>query len=85
LKPDMIVVIEFLGMQRTMTGADSIKVPITARSRVDDVLEYVRSNYPQLHLDEGMVLVTVNQDIAPRDRVLKPDDIISFLPFISGG
>jgi molybdopterin converting factor small subunit len=85
LKPDMIVVIEFLGMQRTMTGADSIEMPITARSRVDDVLEYVRSNYPQLHLDEGMVLVTVNQDIAPRDRVLKPDDIISFLPFISGG
>jgi molybdopterin converting factor small subunit len=81
----MIVSIEFLGMQRTMTGADSIEVPITKKSRVDDVLEYVRSNYPQLQLDEGMVLVTVNQEIAPRDRVLKPDDIISFLPFISGG
>ncbi len=81
----MIVLIEFLGMQRTATGADSIEVPITARSRVDDVLEYVRSNYPQLKLDEGMALVTVNQKIAPRDQILHADDTISFLPFISGG
>ena len=81
----MIALIEFLGMQRTVTGADSIEVPITTRSRVDDALEYIRDKYPQLKLDEGMVLVTVNQEIAPRDRVLKPDDTISFLPFISGG
>jgi molybdopterin converting factor small subunit len=81
----MIVTIEFLGMQRTMTGADSIEMPITGKSRVEDVLEYVRKNHPQLQLDEGMVLVTVNQKIAPRDQVLQADDIISFLPFISGG
>jgi len=85
LKPKMIVIIEFLGMQRTMTGADSIEVPITAKTRVDDVLEYVRKNYPKLQLDEGMVLVTVNQEIAPRDQILRADDTISFLPFISGG
>ena len=81
----MIVTIELLGMQRTIAGASSIKMPITGKSKVDDALEYVRGNYPQLKLDEGMVLVTVNQEIAPRDQVLKADDIISFLPFISGG
>lgn len=85
MNQNMIVVIEFLGMQRTATGTDRIEVPITGKSRVDDVLEYVRGKYPQLELEEGMVLVTVNQEIAPRDQVLKPDDIISFLPFISGG
>jgi len=72
-------------MQRTLTGADSIEMPITKKTRVDDALEYVRKNHPQLELDEGMVLVTVNQEIAPRDHVLKADDAISFLPFISGG
>jgi molybdopterin converting factor small subunit len=81
----MIVTIEFLGMQRTLTGADSIEMPINKKSSVDDALEYVRDKYPQLELDEGMVLVTVNQKIAPRDQVLKADDAISFLPFISGG
>ena len=81
----MIVIIELLGMQRTVTGADSIEMPITKKTSVNDALEYVRKNHPQLQLDEGMVLVTVNQEIAPRDQVLKADDIISFLPFISGG
>jgi molybdopterin converting factor small subunit len=81
----MIALIEFLGMQRTMTGADSAEMPITRKSRVEDALEYIRNKYPQLKLDEGMVLVTVNQGIAARDQVLKADDIISFLPFISGG
>ena len=81
----MIVTIEFLGMQRTITGADSIKMPIIKKTSVDDALEYVRKNHPQLQLNKGMVLVTVNQKIAPRDRVLKANDVISFLPFISGG
>lgn len=72
-------------MQRAVTGTDSIEMPITTKSRVDDALEHVRKKYPQLELDEGMVLVTVNQEIAPRDRILKADDTISFLPFISGG
>ncbi len=81
----MIVTIEFLGMQRTLTGADSIEMPITKKTSVDDALEYARDKYPQLELDEGMILVTVNQKIAPRDQALKADDAISFLPFISGG
>jgi hypothetical protein len=63
----MIALIEFLGMQRTMTGADSAEMPITRKSRVEDALEYIRNKYPQLKLDEGMVLVTVNQGIAARD------------------
>ena len=81
----MTVVIEFLGMQRTATGADSIEMPITRKTSVNDALDYVRNKYPQLRLDEEVELVTVNQEIALRDRVLKDGDIISFLPFISGG
>lgn len=81
----MIVSIEFLGMQRAVTGTERIEMPITTKSRVNDALEYARNNYPKLQLDEGMVLVTVNQEIASRDRLLKDNDTIYFLPFISGG
>jgi len=85
MNENMILIIEFLGMQRTLAGADSIEMPVTARSRVDNVLEYVRNKYPQLKLDKDTALVVVNQQLASRDQVLKADDIISFLPFISGG
>jgi len=81
----MIVKIEFLGTQRTLAGADSIETPVTARSRVEDVLEYIIDKYPQLKLDKDTALVVVNQHIASRDQVLKDNDTISFVPFISGG
>jgi molybdopterin converting factor small subunit len=81
----MMTSIEFLGMQRNITKTNSIDMPITEKTRVNDALEYVRQKYPDLHLDEGMVLITVNHEIAALDKILKANDTVSFLPFISGG
>ena len=81
----MVVSIEFLGTQRVITKTDSIYMPITEKSRVNDALEYVRHQYPSLHLEEGTILITVNQEMASLDRVLRANDTVSFLPFISGG
>jgi molybdopterin converting factor small subunit len=68
-----------------ITKIDSISMPINEKTRVSDVLEYVRDQYPALHLDDGIILITVNQEIASLDRMLRANDIVSFLPFISGG
>ena len=81
----MVVSIEFFGTQRIVTKIDGIDMPITEKTMVTDALEYVRQRYPDLHLDEGMVLITVNQEITSLDRVLRANDTVSFLPFISGG
>jgi molybdopterin converting factor small subunit len=45
----------------------------------------VKSRYPDLNLNEDNVITTVNQEKAFSERLLKAGDIISFLPFISGG
>jgi molybdopterin converting factor small subunit len=81
----MEVSIEFLGMQRVVTKTHSITMPIKEKTKVNDALEYVRQQYPELPLDKERVLITVNQKIASLDRVLRANDTISFLPFISGG
>lgn len=81
----MQVSIEFLGNQRVITKTDSIDVPISAKTTVNDVLEYVRRHYPDLPLDKEMILITVNRRMASLDRILSAHDTISFLPFISGG
>jgi len=81
----MIALIDFMGMQRVITKTNSIDMPISQETRVNDALEYVRRRYPELHLDEGMSLITVNHEIASLDRVLKANDTVSFLPFIGGG
>jgi len=81
----MVVSISFCGPQRVVTKTHSIDMPITDRTRVTDALEYVRQQYPDLPLDDGMVLITVNKTSASLDRVLRANDTISFLPPISGG
>ena len=81
----MMVSIKFLGMQRTVTNTDNINMPITDKTNVNDALEYVRQQYPDLPLEEGMVIVTVNLEIATLDRILRDKDTISFLPLIAGG
>ena len=81
----MVVSVEFFGMQRVVTKTDGIDMPVTDNMMVHDVLEHVRSRYPALRLDEKMILITVNQRMAPLDMVLRANDTVSFLPFISGG
>jgi len=81
----MVVSIEFFGMQRVVTKTDGIYMTITEKTRVNDALEYVRHQYPDIHLDEGMILIIVNQEIASLDRILRANDTVSFLPYISGG
>jgi len=81
----MQVSIEFLGNQRIITRTDSINLSMTEKMTVNDALEYVRQQYPELPLDEGMILITVNKVIVPLDRILSTNDTISFLPPIGGG
>jgi molybdopterin converting factor small subunit len=81
----MVVSIKFLGMQRIVTNTDSIDMPITEKTRVNDVLEYVRQKYPALHLEEDTVVVAINLEIASLDRILRDNDTVSFLPNIAGG
>lgn len=81
----MIASIEFLGMQRIVTRTSGMDIPITEKTRVKDALEYIRNRYPALHLDSEMLIITVNQEIASPDRILKANDTVLFLPLIGGG
>lgn len=81
----MVVSIKLLGMHRIITNTDSIDMPITGVTMVNDALEYVRQQYPALDLDVGMLLVAVNHEIASLDRILRDNDTVSFLPIIGGG
>ena len=79
------VSVKFLGIQRLTTGKDSITVELSGTMCVLDVLELVKSRYPELDLNEDNVVTAVNQEKAHPEKLLKAGDTISFLPFISGG
>jgi hypothetical protein len=70
----MVVSVNFYGFQRQMARAQKIKVPLSKKTRVTDVLRYIKERYPQLPLSEDVVTVT-----------LKANDKIAFIPHIGGG
>jgi len=81
----MVVSIQFLGSQRSITNTPAIDMPITEKTKVADVLEFVKNRFPLLHLQESETLITINQEMALPEQIIKDKDIVSFLPFIHGG
>ncbi len=81
----MVVSVNFYGFQRQMARAEKIKVPLSKKTRVTDVLRYIKERYPELPLSEDVVTVTVNNHVSTMDQILKANDKIAFIPHIGGG
>lgn len=81
----MVVLIELFGILRDIAKKEKVNMPITEKTVVRDVLEYVRKLYPDLLLDENLILTTVNHELVPLDRLLKSNDTVCILPHIGGG
>ena len=82
---DMVVSVNFYGLQRKLTHRDNIQIPLSDETRVGDVLRLVKESYPELPLSENTVLVTVNNNVSTLDSSLQDNDMISFIPHIGGG
>ena len=81
----MVISVNFYGLQRKLTRTDQIQIPLFDKTRVSDLLGYVKRCYPDLPLDEDAFLVTVNNEVSSMDQILKGDDHISFIPHLGGG
>jgi molybdopterin converting factor small subunit len=81
----MTVSIKLSGMQQVMTGAAVVEMPVTGYTTVRDALEFIKNNFPQLHLESGAMFVIVNHEVATLDKALGASDTIEFIPAIGGG
>ncbi len=81
----MVISVNFSGLQRKLTRKDQIKIPLSKETRVSDLLGYMRACYPELPLNENVLMITVNNQVSKLDRILESDDNISFIPHIGGG
>jgi molybdopterin converting factor small subunit len=79
------VTIEFFSSQRLATGSDRVTVAIGPGATLVDVLEHANRLFPELRLQASAVLLTVNREVSPPDRKLRPGDVVAFVPHIGGG
>jgi molybdopterin converting factor small subunit len=81
----MVVSIELMGLHRDIAQIDKITMPITGKTPLRSALEYIKKLYPNLVLDENMILLTVNHELASLDTLLVSNDTVCILPHIGGG
>ena len=81
----MYVSVTFLGLQRAQAQTDRIQIPLSRETRVADLLSYIKECYPNLPFPDDGILVAVNNKLSSKERVLKNEDDVTFLPFLGGG
>jgi molybdopterin converting factor small subunit len=64
---------------------DGTQMPINDETTVNDVIDYIRKEYPDINFDKGSSLITVNHEIVPLTKVLQANDTVSLFPPIGGG
>jgi molybdopterin synthase catalytic subunit len=76
----MEVTVRLFAMLRQRAGADEVTLELADGARVSDALAALGD------LAEGLPLVmAVNRDYAPADRILAPGDELALIPPVSGG
>jgi len=78
------VSILLFGITRDLTGQSTLSIPIQDETRVGDLLDQVRQQYPAL-AGVRSLLVAVNGEYAEVDQTLTSKDEIALIPPVSGG
>ncbi|MHA0855427.1 MoaD/ThiS family protein [Paenibacillus sp. CMAA1364] len=63
-------------------GSESISLDLESMTVADMLVEFQR-RYPNLTIGQSMI--AVNEQFVGQDYPLHPDDIIAFIPPVSGG
>lgn len=82
-----MVTIRLFATLRNITGKDQIELEIKGESKFKDFVSDLRSRFPQVvdMIDKKRVLVSVNQDLADENTIIKDGDEIAIMPPFSGG
>jgi hypothetical protein len=79
------VTIELLGTQRAVAGIDCIDMPIGEGTTAKEVFYFLKTNFPEMDLDEQKLLLAISHEVVSPERVLKANETVFLVPHIGGG
>ena len=75
----------FFGMLKDLAGAQADSLSLPEGATLSDVLDYYAARFPRLKSLAASIALSVNQEYAPLDTQLHPNDEVALLPPVSGG
>jgi molybdopterin converting factor small subunit len=79
----VLIKIQYFSLLRDLNGPESIEMP--EGSTVADLLKSLFGRIPALAAWDKRLLIAAGTEWAPRDYILRPDDLISLMPPVQGG
>lgn len=77
----MIEILFFAGLQEKL-GKDKLLLEEAVGMTISDLRKKLHSTY---ELDTTHAIVAVNEEYVPDDTVLQDQDVVAFIPPVSGG
>lgn len=81
----MEVRLRLFALYRERAGVEEARLEVPEGATVSDLIELVRSSYPQLRDLPSRVLVAVNMDYADASAPLHAGDEVALIPPVAGG
>lgn len=75
----------FFGKLKELTGSGELSVQVSPGSTIAQLFERFANQTPALAPFRSSIVASRNQEFAPWNTVLEPDDEVAFLPPVSGG
>lgn len=72
----------FFAALKDIAGAESVQVEASGKT-VSEIKTLLQKDYPALPLDVAMT--AINEEFALDDDVIAKEDVIAFIPPVSGG
>ncbi|MBN4054408.1 MoaD/ThiS family protein [Nitrospira defluvii] len=82
-----MVNLKFFAVLKHLVGKDQLLIDVEKGSSLEKLLEKLINDFPTLKegLQEGKILVSVNQEVVEKSYLIQDDDEIAFLPPFAGG
>jgi len=82
-----MITVKFFAMLRNLAGAEGKDYEVSGPISLDELKGRITEDFPALRevIEGRSVLISINQEFAPRDAVVKDGDEVAFLPPFSGG
>ncbi len=82
-----MITIRFFAMLKSLAKTEVKEYNVSGPVRLDELKSMLKKDFPALSgvLDSRSILISINQEFAVRDAVVKDGDEVGMLPPFSGG
>lgn len=81
-----MVTIKFFAMLKGKVGRDEVEISIPGQIALNQLKEILKREFPSIkdYIDKS-IMISVNQEFAASDTIIKDGDEVALLPPFSGG